>query len=47
MVENKFLSDVKLKIWYLFTALATCKEPVPGWIDTVQGFNRVIMGIAQ
>ena len=26
--------------------MATYKEPVPGWIDTVQGFNLAVMGVA-
>ncbi|XP_033209163.1 fatty acyl-CoA reductase wat-like isoform X2 [Belonocnema kinseyi] len=44
-VLNEQARDLPFSIFRFPIAIATYKEPVPGWVDTVQGFNQAIIGI--
>ncbi|XP_033208406.1 fatty acyl-CoA reductase wat-like [Belonocnema kinseyi] len=44
-VLNEKARDLPFSIFRFPIALATYKEPVPGWVDTVQGFNQALVGI--
>ncbi|XP_033219426.1 fatty acyl-CoA reductase wat-like isoform X2 [Belonocnema kinseyi] len=42
---NERAKDLPFSIFRFPIALATYKEPLPGWIDTIQGLNQAMVGV--